>query len=479
MEHKPRILLVDDEPGIRQYLELVLKREGFPVDTASDAAEALDIISRHEPAVVLCDIRMPGELDGIGLLQRVRESPLSTEFIMMSAYGSRETALKAVEFGAYDYIDKPIQRDDLLLTLYKFLERERLRTENNRLRAALTGNEQHGELIAHSAAMTTLLEMARKVATYPTPVLLSGESGTGKEMLARAIHRWSERNQAPFVAINCGAIPTNLLESELFGYRKGAFTGAQRDHTGLIEAADGGVLFLDEIGEMPLMLQVKLLRVLQEQSIRRLGENHERPVHVRILAASNRDLQQEIQAGRFRQDLYFRLNVLHLVLPPLRERPEDIPFLARHFLQRLSHSLGKQIQGIQPATMKALQGYVWPGNIRELKNVVERAILLEDNSALTPSSLPEALQINEQEELPPTTRPSAPDTPDENQPAHSENGLSLQFDSLSIKDAVRHIEIVMIQKALEQTGGNRTAASRLLEISQRALLYKIKQYDLS
>jgi len=452
-----RVLVVDDEENIRHYLQLLLQHEGFEVITASQAMEALEQISAHSPDIILCDIRMPGNMNGLELLKKINQMSISSQVVMMSAYGSRDTALEAVRLGAYDYIDKPIQRDELILTLRKLLERERLRHENVRLRAALEKTEDDHIIVARSDSMKRVLEMAKKVAVFPSTVLIQGASGTGKELLARGIHRWSDRHEKPFIAVNCGSIPENLLESELFGHARGSFTGAHKAHKGLFEAADEGTLFLDEIGELPLSLQVKLLRVLQEGKIRRIGETFAREVDVRIIAATNIDLTEAVEEKKFRQDLYYRLQVVTLTLPSLKDRTGDIPLLLDSFIGQFNSRFGTDIEGIEPEAMKCLTSYDWPGNIRQLKNVVERAIILEKGKLLSYNMLPDELKEPKVTSVSPTLPP----------------------DCLSIKKATRLIEEELITRALKKTGGNRSAAARLLEISHRALLYKIKQYEIS
>lgn len=450
---RARILVVDDEESIRHMLTLSLQRAGYVVRVAESAKAVLDLLEAYPPDVILCDVRMPGEMDGMALLEHLRVQRHPARMIMMSAYGSRETALEAVRRGAYDYIEKPIQRDELLFMLEKLLERERLHRENRALREVLRRGEESGGMVASSSAMRAVLEIAHKVALFPTTVLLQGESGTGKEVLAQAIHQWSHRARGPWTVINCGSIPEALLESELFGHAKGAFTGAQQERAGLFEVTHGGTLFLDEIGEMPISLQVKLLRALQEGAIRRLGETAMRPVDVRVIAATNRDLGQEVEEGRFRQDLYYRLHVVMLTLPPLRERREDIPLLIEHFVALLNARFGTHTEGVAPDAMKRFMAYRWPGNVRELRNVIERAMVLAEGTWLTTATLPPEILADS-------------------------SGNMQDLEGLSLKRAVRCLEETYIRKALEQTGGNRTAAAKVLEISLRALLYKIKEYGL-
>jgi two-component system response regulator AtoC len=377
---------------------------------------------------------------------------------MMSAYGSIDSAIDAMKHGAYDYISKPFKPDEVLLTLKKAEERESLKRENRRLKARIEEIEKDfafGDMVGRSPGMSAVFELSRKAARYSTTVLILGESGTGKELIARGIHHEGERAGKPLVPVNCGGIPETLLESELFGYKKGAFTGADRNKKGLFQEAEGGTIFLDEIGELPLALQVKLLRVLQENEVRPVGEARATRVDVRVIAATAKRLDEEVRAGRFREDLYYRLNVLTISLPPLRQRPEDVPYLCRHFLERFNRKLGKEVAAIGPAAMARLLEYDWPGNVRELENAIERAVLLAEDAVLLPEHLPVSLGV----------RQDAPVRP----PA---------FDGLSLKEAQRVTEKKLITKALEETRGNRTQAARLLEISHPSLLSKIKSYGI-
>lgn len=454
----PRILIVDDEENVRHYLQLLLKREGYCIEVAPHADDAIKKINSFDPDLLLCDVRMPGDMDGLDLLDLLQQRAERCEVIMMSAYGSRDLALKAVQRGAYDYISKPIDREDLILTLHKLFERERLRRENRRLRAALDQTHHEDGIVASSKGMSEILNDARKVATFPTTVLIQGENGTGKELLARFIYRRSPRADAPFIPVNCGSIPGELFESQLFGHKRGAFTGAHEEHVGLFEEADGGTLFLDEIAELPQPLQVKLLRVLQENRIRRLGENVERNVDVRIIAATNRDLKQEVEAGRFREDLYYRLKVFMLSIPPLRERKEDIPALVEFYIEQFNARFGTSIEEVEPDVMRLFMQFSWDGNVRQLKHTIESAIILSDSHRLTVSSLSDEL------------RTQSADT------THISDVDAVSIDTFSIKKATKELEIRLIHKALRETGGNRTAAAKLLELSHRALLYKIKEY---
>ncbi|HEX6925298.1 MAG TPA: sigma-54 dependent transcriptional regulator, partial [Longimicrobiaceae bacterium] len=370
-----RILVVDDEAGLRHTLELILTDEGYEILKAANGEEGLRVAKSEHPDLILCDVRMP-KIDGLAFVERYCGAGGEALVIMMSAYGTRETAIEAMRLGAYDYISKPFNAEEVLLTIHKAQERETLRREVTRLRARMAGMQGFDEVIGHSAAFREVLDLAARVAPYPTTVLITGESGSGKEAVARAIHASSPRRDGPFVGVNCGAIPENLLESELFGHEKGAFTGAERARDGLFMEANRGTLFLDEIGELPLALQVKLLRALQERTIRPVGGAQEREVDVRVLAATSRDLVQEVEDGRFREDLFYRINVIHLHLPPLRTRPEDIQALAEHFLERHGSRLGIRPEPLTPELVTVLARYSWPGNVRELENVIERGLVL-------------------------------------------------------------------------------------------------------
>ncbi|MCG8555604.1 MAG: sigma-54 dependent transcriptional regulator [Proteobacteria bacterium] len=450
-----RVLVVDDEVNLRLVLQTLLRKHGYEVETAADAKQALTLVDGFGPDFVLADVRMPG-MSGIELCAELRARSSSASVVVMSAYGSVDLAIEAMKAGAYDYVAKPFKQDEVLFVLRKAEERETLRRENRALREAARREHGFADMLARSKAMQVVFRAVRKVAAHKTTVLIQGESGTGKELVARAVHQLSARSAKPFVAVNCGAIPETLMESELFGHRRGSFTDATSDKPGLFEQAHAGTLFLDELGELPLGLQVKLLRTLQEGSVRRLGDTRDRTVDVRVVAATVRDLRREVEAGRFREDLYYRLNVLQINVPPLRERPEDIPLLMEHFLERSNARLGTQIRGIHPKARKLLMGHPWPGNVRELENLIERAAVLSDSDLLTLEDLPERLR--------------EPEDP---------VAVAVGRGDLSIKRASRRIEQTLIRRALEKTGGNRTAAAKLLEISHRALLYKMKDYGIS
>ena len=448
-----QILIVDDDDALRESLELILIAEGYEVATAQDGTTALARLDEVPIDVVLCDVRMPG-LDGFELLPQIGRKLPNTPIVMMSAYGTSDLAIEAMKLGAYDYIAKPFQPAEVLLTLRKAQERERLRRDNEHLKREVTRAVGERPVVAASSCMIELLELVERTAAFKTTALLTGESGTGKEVLARAIHAQSPRRQKQFIAVNCGAIPENLLESELFGHAKGAFTGASRARRGLFAEADGGTLFLDEVAELPQALQVKLLRVLQEEEIRPVGESKPALVDVRVIAATSRDLEAGIADGTFREDLYYRLNVMQLPIPPLRDRREDIPLLCDHFLAHFRDSLGKNVRSITDDALERLANYPWPGNVRELQNVIERSMILADDERLGISHLP----VNIANTNPSSSHPDAK--------------------SFGMRRARRLFEIDLIGRALRETNGNRTHAAKLLEISHRALLYKIKEYGI-
>ena len=450
-----RILIVDDEESIRVSLSALLARHGYHTAQARGGAEALALLAADDVDVAFIDVRMP-EMDGIDLTREIVERGIRTTIIVMSAYGSVDNAIEALKAGAYDYITKPFKTDEVILALAKAEEREGLKRENARLKAEAVCRSRIGGMVFRSDAMARVLKLVAKVADVRSTVLLTGESGTGKELVARAIHEASSRAAAPFVAVNCGAIPESLLESELYGYKRGAFTDAHADKAGLFSEANGGTLLLDEIGELPLSLQVKLLRTLQEGTIRRLGDTKDEKVDVRVIAATLRDLEEDAKNGRFREDLFYRLNVLPIHIPPLRERREDVLLLAAHFIERVNERLGTAIEGVSPEAEKMMFAYEWPGNVRELENVIERAVVLTEGTRIGPGDLPDHIQ---------ETRDVVRAT--------------LASGELSVKKTVRIIEEELIRRALVKTQGNRTKAAELLELSHRALLYKIKQYGIS
>jgi two-component system response regulator AtoC len=448
-----RILIVDDEPALRHTISVILHEEGHEVTSATDGEDALAKLAVAPADLILCDVRMP-TMDGMMFLERHAASGGTALVVMMSAYGDADTAIAAMQRGAYDWIQKPFRAEEIVLVVRKAMEREGLRAEVKRLEGELSSLRQPGDaIVGRSAVMRTALEVARKVARHPATVLITGESGTGKELVARLIHRESPRADGPFVAVNCGAIPEALLESELFGHEKGAFTGATRDKPGLFEEAHDGTLLLDEIGELPSALQVKLLRALQEGEVRRVGATVPTAFDVRVIAATNRDLQADVASGRFRADLFYRINVVAIALPPLRERAEDVPELARFFLERHAARMGLTARGISPAAMRSLAEHSWPGNVRELEHAIERALVMTGGDAIEPADLPSLVR--------------------------SSGGHATVTDgTLSVKRQTTELEKALIRRALDHTRGNRTRAARLLELSHRALLYKIREYGL-
>ncbi len=455
MSGEIKILVVDDDAGLRKSLSLILSDGGYEVLAASDGQEGLAVAAQEHPDLILCDVRMPG-MGGLEFLDNYREAGGNAPVLVMTAYGSVDLAVDAVNRGATDYISKPFSADEVLLRVRKAEAQRLLQQEVGRLRAEVRADRKFGDIVARSPAMVRALEVAGKVAQHPSAVLITGDSGTGKELVARLIHRESARANASFVPVNCGAIPETLLESEFFGFMKGAFSGADRNKPGLFEVADGGTLFLDEIAELPATLQVRLLRALQEGEIRRLGDTETRQVDVRIVAATNRDVHEAVEVGDFREDLYYRLAVVPIHLPPLRQRAEEIPDLVTYFIERHRNRLGIEVSGVTPAAMEVLLAYRWPGNIRELENVLEQAMVLADDPELDVSDLPDRVR-----------RPG------------SQLGLStVSDDDLSVKRRTADLESDLIRRALERTGGNRTQAAELLELSPRALRYKIQDYNL-
>ncbi len=450
-----RILIVDDDEALRESLHLLLVAESYDVVAADGAESALRHVDATPFDVVLCDLRMPG-VDGLELLPQLARRLPGATLILMSAFGTADLAIEAMKRGAYDYLSKPFAPSELLLVLRKARERERLRRSNQTLRREVQRAVGDRAIVAASPAMIAVLELLERAAEFKSTVLLTGESGTGKEVLARAIHAQSPRRDDSFVAVNCAAIPEALLESELFGHAKGAFTGADRARRGLFVEADGGTLFLDEIGELPPPLQAKLLRVLQEEEVRPVGESKSRKVDVRVLAATARDLESDVGTGRFREDLFYRLNVVRVKVPPLRERREDIPLLLDHFLGHFREVLGRPVRTLTDDALAKLLAYRWPGNVRELENVVERAVILSEGERVGMRELP--ANVVDPEPGGDDVGPSAGD--------------------LSLRRARRAVESELIQRALRATGGNRTHAARLLGISHRALLYKLKEYGI-
>src|SRR5499427_1068017 len=445
------ILVADDEPSIRHVLSLVLTDHGYEVRAVADGDEALRELAARPYDVVISDVRMP-KVDGLTLLHRALETWPGLTFLVISAYGSQDAALQAVADGAYDYVQKPFKPEEIVFVLKKAEERERLVKENRRLRAARVGSSPLERILGKSEAM----------APVSTTVLVTGESGTGKELVARALHELSPRAGMPYVAIDCGGIPPGLIESELFGHARGAFTDAGAAKRGLFSDADGGTVFLDEVGELPSSSQVKLLRFLQEGEIRPVGETRSEKLDVRIVAATLRDLPKLVERGELRADLFYRLNVVNIQVPPLRDRGADVLLLARHFLARFNRELNRQrpLLELTAEAESMLRAYPWPGNVRELENAMERAALLCESHLVRPENLPERVWSPRRDSAPVAAGP-APESVD-----------------FSLKRAMRELEELYIKSALRRTRGNRTRAAEILEISQRALLYKIKEYGI-
>ncbi len=445
------ILVVDDEPGVREMLRIALARDGHRVVTAASGEEALERLQGEGCDLLVTDLAMPG-MDGVELLRRVQEAAPEVPSIVITAYGSKETAIEAMRHGAVNYLEKPFDVEEMRLHVRRALGHRQLRDENRRLRARIAAER---EILGHSEAIARVREMVARIAPTDSTVLVTGESGTGKEVIARAIHAASPRREAPFVGINCAAIPSELLESELFGHVRGAFTGADRARRGLLEAARGGTLFLDEIGDMPPEMQAKLLRVLQERKVRRVGGDTEIPVDVRVIAATHRDLPALVRQGRFREDLYYRLNVIRIDVPPLRERRDDLPEFVHHFLRRHAARMGRRIERIDPRFLEALARHDWPGNVRELENVIERAVALAPGDTLVPETLPPEILHR---------RGAAPDLP------------------AGSFDLERHVEEERrryMAAALAECGGVQTRAAERLGMTFRSFRYFAKKYGLS
>ncbi len=448
------VLIVDDEKNYLVVLEDMLEDEGYKVLTASSGAEAIEIIQAKPVDTVLSDIKMPG-MSGIDLLDNIKAVDPDLPVILMTAYAEVDQAVEAMKKGALDHLQKPFDNKDVKRAVARGAEKRSLIKNIRYLETEL--GSVWGNIVGKSKAMETVFTIMKRVADTPTTALVVGESGTGKELIARGLHKASSRSSAPFVSINCAAVPENLLESELFGYEKGAFTGAGSLRQGKFEFADGGSLFLDEVGEMSLNLQVKLLRVLQEQEFQRVGGNHDIRVDVRIIAATNKDLREEVDAGRFREDLYFRLNVVRIVVPPLRDRRSDIPFLVAHFIAKFGDKLGRTVRDVDPEVMSALYRYSWPGNVRELENVIERSLVLCRGTTIKPEDLPP--EIRESPEI--------------------EEGLDTLISwEKGLAETLDAIEERMIRQALKKTRNVQAQAAKMLGVSRSNLQYKMKKYGL-
>jgi nitrogen regulation protein NR(I) len=459
------VLIVDDEVNIRRVLAAMLKREGYEVTTAADGEQALGVLQKTPVHVVVTDLVMP-RLGGMELLRRVAADFPDVPVIVITAHGSVDSAVAALKAGAFDYITKPFEQDDLKKVIAKAARAHDLERQN--VHANFTDGDGP-PLVGASAAMKAIYDIVAKVADSPSTVLITGESGTGKELIAKALHRGSSRRDKPLIKVNCAAIPKDLVESELFGYERGAFTGAVGSKPGRFELADGGTLFLDEIGEVPVEMQVKLLRALQESEFERVGGIKTLRVDVRLIAATNRDLKQLIADGKFREDLYYRLAVVPVALPPLRERREDVPLLVRHFIQKYDERLGKRVEGIEDEALQLLLGYSWPGNIRELENLMERSVLFADGPLILASALPDSLREKGTQSPIPIA-------------AVGPLGAIAAPSGASMKEIVRHaqaeLEKELIGRALEETGGNVTRAAKRLQISRKSLQVKMKELGL-
>jgi len=444
-----RILIVDDEPNARSALRTILGEEGYAISEAADGEEALVMIREVAPALVLADVRMP-RMDGLTLLERARKEGTDAVFLMMTAFGSIEAAVRAVKAGAENYLIKPLDVDAVLVFVAKALETRRLHRDADALRARVRERFRLEGMVGESPELQSVYEVVRQAAPTRATVLILGESGTGKELIAQALHETSDRRDKPFIKVSCAALSDTLLESELFGHEKGSFTGAVARREGRFELADGGTLFLDEIGEIPHVTQVKLLRVLQERELERVGGTQTIKVDVRLVAATNRDLSAEVKAGRFREDLFYRLNVVSVTLPPLRRRKGDIPALVSHFVERAAKTYGKAIAGVAPGFLQALLAHAWPGNVRELENVIERAVVLAKGTQLTSDDLPPSLN-GPRAELPAGPAP--------------------------VLGTLYTIERDAILRTLELCGGSTAKAAELLKVSPRKIQYRLKEYS--
>ncbi len=453
----PRIFVIDDDAVARELLAEALKQEGYDVQSFSNGAEAIERGTQQRVDVVLTDIRM-GTVDGFAVLREFKRSSPEISIVLLTAFGSLEGAIEAIKQGAYDYLAKPFKKEEIKLVVQRSLDHCRLVRENARFREELKSKDEWSPLVGSSPAMLEVYKLVARVSESKSTVLLQGESGTGKELIARAIHANGPRRANPFIPVNCGALPDTLLESEMFGYEKGAFTGAVGTKTGLFEAANGGTLFLDEIGELGPALQVKLLRVMQDQEVRRVGGTSSLKVDVRIIAATNRDLEQQVKVGKFRDDLFYRLNVVRITLPSLADRTEDIPMLAHYFLHKCSAGSTGLVRGLSPETMAVLRQYAWPGNVRELENAIERAVSLSHGPLVTPDDLPEAI------------RRGVSGDKDES----SAKGSSAQEGSLTLEE----VEKRHLVRVLKETKNNKVKAAKVLGIDRRTLYRMADRFGL-
>ena len=456
---KDKILVADDEQSMREFLDIMLKKEGYKVSLASNGEEVVKLIDNDLFDLVLLDIRMP-KLDGLSALKRIKAIAPETIVIMITAYASADTAIKAMKEGAYDYITKPFKVEEIKLIIKNALEKKNLQKENILLKQVVRDRYHFGNIIGQSPKMMVLYDLLEKVSPTKTNILIAGESGTGKELVAKAIHYNSPRKEKPFVTLNCGAIPESLIESELFGHMKGAFTDAIATRKGLFEVADEGTIFLDEISELPLLMQVKLLRVLQDKEFKRVGGTEDIRVDVRIISATNKDLEEAVKEKRFREDLFYRLNVIQIKLPPLRDRKEDVQILASHFLKKYTEELNKNILKISPEALQILLDYGYPGNVRELQNIIERAVALESHQELTAHNL--SSYLNEQSLM--RKGPIDIDIPNE---------------GVDLEKMVEDLERTLLLKALDKTKGIKKKAAELLHINFRSMRYRLEKYGLN
>jgi two-component system, NtrC family, response regulator PilR len=450
-----RVLVVDDEQSMRELLAIMLRQVGYDVTVADGGEAAIKSLETDAFDLVITDLRMR-KADGLAVLRAAKEHSPRTVVLVVTAFASTETAVEAMKLGAYDYVTKPFKLEELKLTIANALERKRLQEENLALKRQLRIERGFENFIGRSRKMLDVFETIRKTADSGSTVMITGESGTGKELVAQAVHAESGRRRAPFISVNCGAVPEALMESELFGHIKGAFTGAVANTEGLFAAADGGTLFLDEITEIPHSVQVKLLRVIQEREIRRVGDTRDQKVDVRLIAASNRELTKAVSDGTLREDLFYRLNVIPIHLPPLRERREDIAPLVAHFVRKIAQEIGKDVKSVSPETLAILERYHWPGNIRELENVVERAIVLGNSDTLEPDALPSTLTV-----------PKDP----------QDVGIEIPAGGVDLEETLDRIERRYIQLALERTAGVQTRAAELLKVSFRQFRYKLQKHN--
>jgi len=446
------VLVVDDEPGMREFLEIMLTKEGYEVSIASNGEEAIEKIGKESFDLAIVDIQMPG-INGIEVLRNTREKNYNTTIIMITAFASHESAIEAMKLGAYDYITKPFKIDEIKLVIKKSLDKNVLEKENTRLKKELDTKYGFENFIGSSNSIQQIFSLINRVSELNVNVLISGESGTGKELVARAVHYSGSRKDGPFIPVNCGAIPETLIESEFFGHAKGAFTGATRDKKGLFEEANGGTIFLDEIGDLPIHLQVKLLRVLEEKKVRPLGKTESVSIDVRIISATNKNLEQEIMDNKFREDLFYRLNVIKVAMPPLRERKDDIPMLALHFLHKFATEMDKKITGISNEALEELEKYHYPGNIRELENIIARCVALETNEIIKKDSLPKL---------------------------NTEGDYIDLTDTLNAKDSIDlvlgDVEKQIIENALKSSRGNKSETAKMLGITLRSLRYRLAKH---